>query len=386
MLNKIKVCIVITARPSYSRIRTAMLDLKKRASVDLVVICSGSALLDRYGTISDVIKADGFNVVEELYTFVEGNDLINMSLTTANTITSTSLALRKLKPDFVVSIADRYETLGTAVAASYLSIPLIHIQGGEVTGNIDDKVRHAVTKLSDIHLVSSQSAEKRLIAMGENPRVIFNTGCPSIDIARQSKLIKLSEIQTALQTHVVGSKINIKKKFGVLLQHPETENFESSYDQMSKSLEAVSKTGIQILVFWPNVDAGSDSTAKAIRVFREKNNPTNIAFVKNLPGELFLRLLSEAEFLVGNSSVGLRECAFLGVPVVNIGDRQIGRDRSENVIDVKCETHLIENALLTQISKGRYPSSLIYGDGYSGEKIADVVCSLKDIGVKRFYE
>jgi len=229
MLNKIRVCIVITARPSYSRIRTAMLDLKKRASVELVVICSGSALLDRYGAIADVIKADGFNVVDELYTFVEGNDLINMSLTTANTITSTSLALRKLKPDYVVSIADRYETLGTAVAASYLSIPLIHIQGGEVTGNIDDKVRHAVTKLSDIHLVSSQSAEKRLIKMGENPRVIFNTGCPSIDIARQSKLIKLSEIQTALQTHIVGSTINIKKKFGVLLQHPETENFESSY-------------------------------------------------------------------------------------------------------------------------------------------------------------
>jgi UDP-hydrolysing UDP-N-acetyl-D-glucosamine 2-epimerase len=386
MLNKIKVCIVITARPSYSRIRTAMLDLKKRASIELVVICSGSALLDRYGRISDVIKADGFDVVEELYTFVEGNDLINMSLTTANTITSTSLALSKLKPDYVVSIADRYETLGTAVAASYLSIPLIHIQGGEVTGNIDDKVRHAVTKLSDVHLVSSQSAKKRLIKMGENPRVIFNTGCPSIDIARQSKLIKLSEIQTALQTHIVGSNINIKKKFGVLLQHPETENFESSYDQMSKSLEAVSKTGIQILVFWPNVDAGSDSTAKAIRVFREKNDPTNIAFVKNLPGELFLRLLSEAEFLAGNSSVGLRECAFLGVPVVNIGDRQIGRDRSENVIDVECETHLIENALLKQISKGRYPSSIIYGDGYSGEKIANVICALKDIGCKRFYE
>lgn len=389
MSNKSRRLVVaITARPSYSRIRSAIQLLRDTGDVSVQVICSGSALLDRYGRVVDLIRADGFDVAEEIYTFVEGNEPLNMALTTANTIQHTASVLRRLSPTWVMSIADRYETLGTAVAAAYLGIPLIHVQGGEITGNIDEKVRHAVTKLADVHLVSTPVAGQRLQRMGEAPPSVHVTGCPSIDLAREAMDIPLDRVQSAINEFGVGSHLDLRRDFIVVLQHPETDSFDQSYSRMHATLDAVADVGMQAFIFWPNVDAGSDATSKAIRVFRESSSFPNAHYIKNLEGRIFLRLLRQARCLVGNSSVGIRESAFIGTPVVNLGDRQFGRERSTNVLNAGWQRDDIRAAIQQQLAAGHYPRSTLYGDGYAGQRIADVVRSLGGATAnnKRFHE
>ncbi len=376
MSCKRRVCVAITARPSYSRIRTALEHLAQYSAIDLQILCSGSALLDRYGRIIDLIRADGFNVTEELFTFIEGNEPINMALTTANTIQATASAIRRINPDFLVTIADRYETLGTAVAGAYLGVPLIHIQGGEITGNIDEKVRHAVTKLADVHLVSNSNAARRVQQMGEAPTSIHVTGCPSIDLAREALRLPIEEVEQSIRSQGSGPAIALDKDFIVVLQHPETDCHEQSFAHMFLTLEAVAQTGLPALVFWPNIDAGADGAAQAIRTFRDRGNGASIQVVQNLEGHLFLRLLQQCTCLVGNSSVGIRESAFLGTPVVNIGRRQSGRERASNVMDCDWDAQQVRAALRHQLGQGHYPSSTIYGDGFAGSEIARVVGEL----------
>ena len=387
MFAKRKICVAITARPSYSRIKSAMMALQENENVELLVLCSGSSLLDRYGEVINLIKGDGFDVVDELYTFVEGNEPINMALTAASTIHQSAAALKRISPDFVVTIADRYETLGTAVAASYLGIPLVHVQGGEVTGNIDERVRHAVSKLSDYHLVANERAADRLVRMGEQPDTIFNTGCPSIDIARDALELDIAVVKKAIANAGVGADIDLEGDYLVVLQHPDTDTYADSYQQMQATVDAVSKLKMPTLMFWPNVDAGSDATSKCLRVNREVGRLENVRFIKNLEGKTFLRLLKGASCIVGNSSVGLRECAYLGTPTVNIGERQNGRDRATNVKDVPHDEAAIISAVAAQLEHGPYESSEVYGQGRAGEKISDVLSKLsRPKAAKVFYD
>ena len=178
-----KVCVVITARPSYARIYTALEALRSHDDVELQLVIAASALLERYGNAVSVIKDAGFDVDRQVYMIVEGENLVTTAKSTGLGLAELATVFDNLKPDIVVTIADRFETMATAVAAAYMNIPLAHIQGGEVTGSIDEKVRHAVTKLADIHLVASQNAAERVIRMGENPDNVLVTGCPSIDLA-----------------------------------------------------------------------------------------------------------------------------------------------------------------------------------------------------------
>ena len=354
--------------------------------VDLTVLCSGSALLDRFGRVVDLVRADGFNVTDELYTMVEGNEPINMAHTMANTVQLTASALRHLQPDVIVTIADRYETLGTATAAAYLGIPLVHIQGGEITGNIDERVRHAITKLSDLHLVSGNGARNRLIRMGEHPDAVIVTGCPSIDLARESADISIAAVQLETDKRGSGARVDLGGDYVIVMLHSETESYEDSFERTKLTLSAVAALGLPMVVFWPNPDAGSDAISKAIRLFREQNNSCNSVYLKNIEGHLFLRLLQNARCLVGNSSVGIREGAYLGVPVVNIGDRQFGRDRASNVIDANWDIGYLNAALHTQINAPKYATSHLYGDGYAGAAIARALITPFKYGKKRFYE
>ena len=382
----IKIIICITARPSYSRIKSAIQYLQTLPEVEVFVLASGSALLDRYGRVVDLIKKDGITVIDELYTFVEGNTPVNMALTTASTIEATARILVRFNPDLVVTIADRYETMGTAIAASYCGIPLAHVQGGEITGNIDERVRHAITKLADIHLVANREAADRVRRMGEPAENIFITGCPSIDLVKNAFNISQSEITTAINSNGVGAEIDITKKFLVLLQHPETDRYDASSAQMTSSLEAIDELGIQTLIFWPNVDAGSDATSKAIRRRREQDSLKNVRFIKNLEGAVFLRLLHFSGCLVGNSSVGIRECSYLGVPVVNIGERQNGRLFGNNVLHCEWDTQEIIIAIKKQLKSGGYPRSHIYGEGNAGERIGRILATKRIVQSKRFVD
>ena len=180
MTQKRKVCVVITARPSYSRIKTALKAIIEHPDLELQLIVAASALLSRYGSAVEYIENDGFHIDEKVFMVIEGASPTSMAKTTGLGIIELATAFDNLKPDMVVTIADRFETMATAVAASYMNIPLVHIQGGEVTGSIDEKVRHAITKLADLHLVASDDAKTRLLKMGEHQEAVFVTGCPSL--------------------------------------------------------------------------------------------------------------------------------------------------------------------------------------------------------------
>ncbi|MCK6582172.1 MAG: UDP-N-acetylglucosamine 2-epimerase, partial [Anaerolineales bacterium] len=175
---KRKICVVVTARPSYSRIRTALHAIKANPDLELQLVAAASTLLDQYGNAIRYMEQDGFEISSKVYMVVEGENLTTMAKTTGLGLLELATTLDNLKPDVVVTIADRYETLATAIAASYMNIPLVHIQGGEVTGTIDEKVRHAVTKLADLHLVSTKKAADNVIRMGEYPDSVYITGCP----------------------------------------------------------------------------------------------------------------------------------------------------------------------------------------------------------------
>lgn len=375
-MKKRKICVVITARPSYSRIKTALQAIKHHKYLELQLVLAGSALLDKYGSPYRVIESDGFEITEKIYNVVEGENSAAMAKTTGLAIMELGTAFQNIKPDVVVTIADRFETIATSIAAAYQNIPLAHIQGGEVTGNIDEKVRHANTKLADIHLVASEDARQRVIKLGEYPEYVVNTGCPSMDIARVVLDSPDLDFDPLEKYAGVGSEILWKDGYIVVMQHPVTNESQKSQQYIEATLEAVNELNIPTFWFWPNVDAGSDGISKGIRAFREKNNLSHVHFFKNMEPLDFLRLIKNSKCLVGNSSAGIRESAFLGIPVVNIGSRQNRRQKASSVVECDYKKTSIINAINTQIEHPYYESEFIYGDGLSGQKIADTLAKI----------
>ena len=370
---KRKVCVVVTARPSYSRIKTALRAIQDHPDLELQLVVAASALLERYGTAVRTIEEDGFEIAARVYMVLEGENLAAMAKTTGLGLLELATVFDNLKPDVVVTVADRYETLSTAVAASYMNIPVAHVQGGEVTGSIDEKVRHAVTKLADLHFVSTEKAAERVIRMGEDAAKVFVTGCPSIDLAMEVMQQPALDFDPFERYGGVGASVDLSGGYLVVLQHPVTTEYELARQQALETLHAVAEVGLPALWFWPNVDAGSDGTSNAIRSFRELRDPENIHFFKNMQPTDFLRLLVSSRSLVGNSSVGIRECSFLGVPAVNIGTRQGGRERGRNVLDVDHRRGEIVAAVRRHLGNGHYESDSIYGQGRAGERIASLL-------------
>jgi UDP-hydrolysing UDP-N-acetyl-D-glucosamine 2-epimerase len=376
MTEKRKVCVAVTARPSYSRIRSVLKALEGHNQIELQLVVAASALLERYGQVIENIKADGFKADAQVYMVVEGENLVTSAKSTGVGLMELATVFDNLRPDIVVTIADRYETIATAIAASFMNIPLAHIQGGEVTGNIDEKVRHAITKLADYHLVATQKAAERVIRMGEDPQSVFVTGCPSIDIAASVLQSPALTINPFKKYAGVGVEVDLSKGYVIVMQHPVTSEHEKARQQVTETLYAIRDLEVPTLWFWPNVDAGSDGTSKGIRVFRELERPDKIYFFKNMPPDDFLRLIHASSCMVGNSSVAIRECSYLGVPAVNIGSRESGRERGPNVIDVDYDRTQIEAAILKQINSPRPAGVPLYGDGHAGERIAEILADV----------
>jgi UDP-hydrolysing UDP-N-acetyl-D-glucosamine 2-epimerase len=374
---KRKICVVVTARPSYSRIKTALRAIKDHPGLELQLVVAASALLDRYGSAVRIMERDGFAPVAKVFNVIEGENLISAPKTTALGVIELSTTFLNLRPDIVVTVADRYETMATAISAAYMNIPLAHVQGGEVTGNIDEKVRHAVTKLADYHFVASESARERVLRLGESPESVFNTGCPSIDLAREvAQAWNGAGVDIYAKYGGVGEVLDLSSGYLVVLQHPVTTEPEQARRQVEATLEVVDGLRMPTLWFWPNVDAGADATSGAIRAFRETRNPKHIHFFKNMEPEDFLRLLLGARCLIGNSSVGIRECSYLGVPVVNIGSRQERRDRGSNVIDVEPEAAAIRAGAEHWLNSPRPQPDHVYGGGDAGARIADLLATV----------
>ncbi|MEW5984277.1 MAG: UDP-N-acetylglucosamine 2-epimerase [Acidobacteriota bacterium] len=365
-----KVCVLVTARPSYARIKSALRAITSHPDLELQLVVAASALLERYGFAIRSIEHDGFEVAARVYMILEGENLVTSAKSTGLGLVELATVFDNLKPDVVVTVADRYETLATAVAASYMNVPVAHVQGGEVTGSIDEKVRHAVTKLADLHFVATERARERVVKLGEDPAQIFLTGCPSIDLAAEVQATSAPAFDPFERYGGVGERVHLSDGFLVVVQHPVTTEYDEARRQVEETLFAVNRLNLPTLWFWPNVDAGSDGTSKGIRMFREQHRDARIHLFRNMFPEDFLQLLTRCSCIVGNSSVAIRECSYLGVPAVNVGTRQQGRERGRNVIDVGYDREAIGDAIRKHLQTGRLPPDTLYGDGQAGGRIA----------------
>jgi GDP/UDP-N,N'-diacetylbacillosamine 2-epimerase (hydrolysing) len=370
---KRKVCVVVASRANYGRIKAVMQAIGRHPDLELQLIVGASALLERYGRAIDVIRADGFEPDATVYLVLEGETPATMAKSTGLGIMELATAFDHLRPDIVLTVADRYETMATAVASSYMNIPLAHTQGGEVTGSIDESVRHAITKLAHIHFPTTELSRQRLLRMGESPDRIFVTGCPSIDAIAGIDLTLKPE---TLARTGVGASIDPASRFLLVLQHPVTTEYQAANQAIEATIEAIRRLKRPTVWLWPNVDAGSDVVSKRLRQFRENDRPDYVHFYRNFSVEDYARVMNAAGCIVGNTSSSIREGAFLGTPAVNIGSRQQGRERACNVVDVPNDAAAIEAAIRRQLEHGKYPSSSLYGDGKAAPRIAGHLASV----------
>ena len=375
-MSQRKVCVVVNSRANYGRIKSFLRAAMDHPDLELQLIVGASALLYRFGSAIDIIRGDGFEPQAIVHSVVDGETPVTMAKSVGLGTIELATHFEALKPDVVLTVADRFETIATAIAASYMNIPVAHTQGGEVTGSIDENVRHAITKLSHIHFPATERAREFLLRMGERPDTIHVAGCPSIDVLVENDLALPKDIFA--RNKGVGADLDISKPYVMVMQHPVTTEYGEGLTQIEATLKAVDRIGrqgMQVIWLWPNADAGSDDVAKGLRVFRENNDPDYLHLYRNFSPEDYARLLNNAVCMIGNSSSGLREAAYLGTPCVNIGTRQRGRDRAQNVIDAPHNAEAIYRAIERQVAHGRYPRSLMFGDGSSGKRIADILAT-----------
>jgi UDP-hydrolysing UDP-N-acetyl-D-glucosamine 2-epimerase len=352
----------------------------------LQLIVGASALLDRFGSVVDVIEADGFAADAKVTMIVEGETPATMAKSTGLGLLELPTIFEMLKPDVVVSVGDRFETMATAVAAAYMNIPIAHTMGGEISGTIDESIRHAVTKLSHVHFPANRPAAERIVRMGEHPDTVHVVGCPRIDlvaeIVRSDGGLGPAEW---LEREGAGAQLTLDEPFLLVSQHPVTTEYGTGEAQIGETLAALEALRMPTIMLWPNADAGSEDIARGMRKFRERCRPDYIRFYKNFPVETYVRLMRACACAIGNSSAPLREGAFIGVPTVNVGSRQGGRDRGANVLDVPCERQAIVDAVRQQVAHGPYASDHLYGDGTAGGRIADLLATVPLKVQKRLY-
>ncbi|MGE5272773.1 MAG: UDP-N-acetylglucosamine 2-epimerase [Verrucomicrobiota bacterium] len=375
------ICVVVASRANYARIKTALEAIREHPDLELQLVVGASLVLERFGNALDIVTQDGFVPDATIRFIIEGETPATMAKSTGLGLLELPTHFERLQPDVVVTVADRFETIATAVAAAYMNIPVAHTQGGEVSGSIDESVRHAVTKLAHVHFPATELSARRVVAMGEDPAWVFKTGCPSIDLVARTDLGLRREVLE--QFGGAGEPVDPEQPFLLVMQHPVTTEYGQGFDQVNQTLEAVAEFGMQTLVFWPNVDAGSEDVAKGIRIFRELGQAHGFHFFRNLPPELFVKLMAHCSCMIGNSSAALREGSFLGTPAVTVGSRQDGREHGPNLVRADHERAEIADAIRDQIAHGPYERSHLFGDGTAGQQIADRLAEVRPRVQKR---
>lgn len=364
-----KICVVTGNRSEYSKLKFVMEKIKNHPSLELILVVTASHLLDDFGKSVEIIKKDGFKIDATVKTVLSGEELISMVKSVGLCALEMPTFLDIYKPDAVLISGDRFDILGVAFSTAFMNIPLAHIEGGEITGTIDESIRHAITKFSHIHFPATAKSAERIIKMGENPEMVFNVGCPSVDCI-------LSEAKRENKEIYEEHDLKENEPYLLAIQHPVTTEYNFCRQQIKETLEALSDLKIKSIMWYPNVDAGSKDIVREMRFFQEDKKNNHVVFYKNIKFEDYIALLKNAACLVGNSSSGIRESCYFGTPVVNIGTRQRGRERGKNVIDVGYNKMEIKKAILESIQHGKYPPENIYGEGNSSEKIVKILADL----------
>ena len=381
-MSKRKVCVVLVDRANYGRIKPVMTAISQRPELELQVVAAGTMVLERFDQPVNVVRHDGFNVNGEVYLELEGSTPATMAKSVGFGVVEFASEFQRLKPDVVLLIGDRYEMLAAAIAAAYMNICIAHIQGGEVSGSIDESARHAISKFAHFHFPSTERSADYLVRMGERPDSILAVGCPSSDIARTFDSTLTPEI---VNTGGGGSPIDVANPFLLVLFHPTTTEFGGERGQMEAVLEALRRLAMQTVLLWPNIDAGSDHISKAIRSFRVNYQPSWLRNLTNLSPENYLKVLANAACAIGNSSSFVRDAGYFGTPVVLVGNRQEGRETDAHVTRVAPTADEVFAVAKSQLAHGRYAPSKLYGDGYVSERIAQGLCELKPYIQKRLH-
>ena len=376
--KKRKICFIITSFIHYSRNLLILKELNNRDDVDLHIVIAGAVLLPKYASkyanIKDMLERDGFKNIYEIHFNLEGSSTITQAKTAGLAVIEFSTFFHYWKPDLVVLRGDRYEGLAVAMSAAYLNIPVAHIEGGDVSGTIDESVRHAITKLSHIHFATNEPARERIIRMGEDPEYVFNFGSPEIEIIHNIAKNKNNNID--LSQTGSGYNINLGDDYLMVMYHPVTSELKNLKSNTKILLDTIYEFNIPTIWFWPNYDAGSEEISHEIRIFKDEVVDHKIKFMRYLPPYKFLAILKDARCFVGNSSAGIKECSYLGIPVVNIGKRQNNRLSSENVAHVEHNKEDIKKAINNQIKKRRYPLSDIYYSPDTSKNIAEKLATI----------
>jgi UDP-hydrolysing UDP-N-acetyl-D-glucosamine 2-epimerase len=378
-----RVCFPITSRAYYGRSQLLIRKLHEHPGIDLQLMLGGSILLDKYSQhIADDIERGGFAISTSYFNVIEGGNHVAMAKTACLTALEFTNGFHSIDPDIVVICGDRFEQLAIAMAAAYLNKTIAHIEGGDVTGSIDESVRHAITKLAHLHFVTNADAERRVLAMGEEPRYVFNTGSLDLEVASQVTTELTNE---RVNSYGVGHAVDITRPFLIVIQHPVTTETDNRA-HLETTMRAIADVDMPAIWFWPNADAGTGEMSESIRHFREHHEAITdkIRFITNVPVDEFIALLRRAACLAGNSSAGIKECSYLGTPVVNIGGRQHGRLHGDHVMHAPYDAHAIASAIRAQLRHGAYARSEVYYKPDASQTIVDLLTSIELYTQKRF--
>jgi len=370
-VKKRNILYISGTRADYGLMRQALFAIKKHPRLQLRILATGMHVMPEFGFTLNEIKRDGFRVYVSNIPY-KNNDKKSTVIFMGKFIHDLSGKLSNIKPDIILLLGDRAEMLAGAIAGAYLSIPVAHIHGGDVTSTVDELARHAITKLSSLHFAATKAAADRILKMGEEQRRVFKVGSPGLDSIMHEKL--LSREQAAKKY-----KLDLSKKIILVLQHPVTMEVGEAKKQMRLTMQVIKDLGFQSIVIYPNADAGSRDMVGVINSYR---SCSFMRIYKSIPRRDYLSLMGLASVLVGNSSSGIIEAPLFGLPVVNIGSRQQDRERSNNVLDVAYSKEKIKKAILRALYDKQLLNKIrkirnIYGDGKSGARIAGILAKIK---------
>lgn len=372
--NRKKIMIITGTRAEYGILKPVLNAIERHPRLILSLVATGMHLLHEFGCTVNEIEKDGFKVDFKINMLSNEDSKEAMAKSLARGIFGMVRAIKKSNPDIVFVCGDRSEALAAAIAAAYLTVPVAHLMAGDTTigSTIDDSIRPAITKFAHIHFAATKKHAERVIKLGEEPWRVFVTGSPVIDAIRKIKRIPPKKIAQKFN-------LNLKNPIILLIQHPTTINVENAPDEIRETLEAIIRLKYQTLLVYPNADAGG---RRMIQVVKEYEKFPFIRIFKSIPWQEYLSLMNITSVMVGNSSSGIIEAPSFGLPVVNIGPRELGRERANNIIDVDYKNEDIEKAIKKAIYDKNFREKVKrsknpYGDGRATERIIKVLTKIK---------
>ncbi len=367
-----KIAVITGTRADYGILKSVLKEIEANKELQLSLIVSGMHLSSEFGYTVGEIEKDGFKIAAKIAALHREDTRASMAKSLGECLSRTAEALEKIDPHILLVLGDRGEMLASAVAATYMGIPIAHIHGGDVSGNVDEPVRHTITKLAHIHFAATWESAKRIRRMGEEPWRIHVVGAPGLDPIQNGKVTELKEIAAKY-------RLDSSKPVLLVLQHSIVTEAEDAASQIRQTLEAIEELKFQAVLIYPNADAGS---RRMIKVIKEYEKCQFLRTFKSISHEDYLGLMRLTSVMVGNSSSGIIEAPSFGLPVVNIGTRQIGRQRAENVIDVGYDRDEIAKAVKKALFDQEFREKVKhcknpYGDGKAGKRIVKVLSEIE---------